>query len=109
MKTPRPRQMKVNIEVPPDLYAIYANFALITHSASEIIVDFARVLPNTPSAKVYARIITTPMHAKLLLRALRDNLEKYEAQYGEIKLPAEGDALAQQFFGAVKPPEPPAT
>ena len=109
MKTPRPRQMKVNIEVPPDLDAIYANFALITHSASEIIVDFARVLPNTPSAKVYARIITTPMHAKLLLRALRDNLEKYEAQYGEIKLPAEGDALAQQFFGAVKPPEPPAT
>jgi hypothetical protein len=109
MKTPRRRQMKVNIEVPPDLDAIYANFALITHSASEIIVDFARVLPNTPSAKVYARIITTPMHAKLLLRALRDNLEKYEAQYGEIKLPAEGDALAQQFFGTVKPPEPPTT
>lgn len=109
MKTPRRRQMKVNIEVPPDLDAIYANFALITHSASEIIVDFARVLPNTPKAKVYARIITTPMHAKLLLRALRDNLEKYEAQYGEIKLPDGGDALAQQFFGAVQPPEHPET
>ena len=106
MKTPRRRQMQINIEVPPDLDATYANFALITHSASEIIIDFARVLPNTPKAKVYARIITTPMHAKLLLRALSDNLEKYEAQFGEVKLPAAGDALAQQFFGT-RPPQPP--
>ncbi|HEY67930.1 MAG: DUF3467 domain-containing protein [Chloroflexi bacterium] len=107
MSNPRRRQMQVNIEVPPDLDATYANFALITHSASEIIIDFARVLPNTPRAKVYARIITTPLHAKLLLRALSENLEKYEAQFGEIKLPSEADKLAQQFFGAVKPPEPP--
>jgi len=108
MKTPRRRQMQVNIQVPPDLEATYANFALITHSPSEIIIDFARVLPNTPKAKVYARIITTPMHAKLLLRALGDNLEKYEAQFGEIKTHGEGDVLAQQFFGAAKPPHPPA-
>ena len=107
MKTPRRRQMKVNIEVPPELDAIYANFALITHTASEIIIDFARVLPNTPKAKVHARIINTPMHAKLLLRALRENLEKYEAQFGEIRLPDDGDALAQQFFSAAKPPHPP--
>ena len=107
MKTSRRRQMKINIQVPPDLEATYANFALIAHSASEIIIDFARVLPNTPEAKVYARILTTPTHAKLLLRALNENLEKYEAQFGEIKLPAGGDALAQQFFGTVKPPQPP--
>lgn len=107
MKTPRRRQRQVNIEVPPDLDAIYANFALITHSSSEIIIDFARVLPNTPKAKVYARIITTPLHAKLLLRALSENLEKYETQFGEIKLPTDGSALAQQFFGAIKPPHPP--
>lgn len=107
MKTPQRRQMQINIEVPPGLEAIYANFALIAHSASEIIIDFARVLPNTPKAKVYARIITTPMHAKLLLRALGDNLEKYEAQFGEVKLPADGDALAQQFFGTIRPPQPP--
>jgi len=109
MKTPRRRQMQVNIQVPPDLDATYANFALITHSASEIIIDFARVLPNTPQAKVYARIITTPLHAKLLLRALSDNLEKYEAQFGEVTLPAGGSELAQQFFGAIKPPQPPTT
>ena len=109
MKTPRRRQMQVNVELPPDLDAIYANFALITHSASEIIIDFARVLPNTPKAKVYARIITTPLHAKLLLRALTENLKKYEAQFGEVKLPSDADKLAQQFFGATKPPQPPAT
>ena len=107
MNAPPRRQMQVNIEVPPDLDAIYANFALITHTASEIIIDFARVLPNAPRARVHARIITTPMHAKLLLRALIENLEKYEAQFGEIKLPADSDALAQQFFSAAKPPGPP--
>ena len=107
MSKPRPGQRQINIEVPPDLDATYANFALITHSISEIVLDFARVLPNTPKAKVHARIITTPMHAKLLLRALSENLEKYEAQFGEIKLPTEGDQLTQQFFGAIRPPQPP--
>ena len=105
MSNQRHRPMQVNIQVPPDLDAIYANFALITHSASEIIIDFARVLPNVPRAKVYARIVTTPLHAKLLLRALNDNLEKYEAQFGEVKLPSDTDKLARQFFGAVKSPE----
>ncbi len=104
---PRHRSMQVNVEVPSDLDAVYSNLALITHSASEIIIDFARVLPNTPRAKVYARVITTPLHAKLLLRALEENLEKYEAQFGEIKTPDKGDALAQAFFGATRPPQPP--
>jgi hypothetical protein len=102
-----PRRQQINIEVPPDLEATYANFAMITHTASEIIIDLARVLPNTPKAKVCARVITTPLHAKLLLRALNENLDRYEELFGEIKLPAEGDALAQQFFGTVKPPQSP--
>ena len=97
--------MQVNIEVPPDLDAIYANFAMITHTASEIIIDFARVLPNTPRSKVHARIVTTPMHAKLLLRALGENLELYEAQHGEIKTPTDNDDLARQFFAGGQPPE----
>jgi hypothetical protein len=96
----------VNIELPADLDATYANFALITHSASEVVIDFARVLPNVPKAKVHARIITTPVHAKLLLRALHENLERYEEQFGEIRMPADGDDLARQFFGTVKPPDP---
>jgi len=105
MSAQPPRARKVNIEIPPDLDAIYANFAVISHSPSEIVIDFARVLPNTPRARVHARIITTPMHAKLLLRALQHNLERYEAQFGEIHLPSGPDGLAQQFFGGVKPPE----
>ncbi|HIE38921.1 MAG TPA: DUF3467 domain-containing protein [Anaerolineales bacterium] len=105
MSTQRPRARKINIEIPPDLDAVYANLAVISHSPSEIVIDFARVLPNTPRARVHARIITTPMHAKLLLRALEQNLERYEAQFGEIRLPPKGDDLAQQFFGGAKPPE----
>ncbi|MGQ9457706.1 MAG: DUF3467 domain-containing protein [Anaerolineae bacterium] len=81
---------RVQIELPRDLEAIYANFALITHSPSEVILDFARVLPNQPTARVYARIVMTPMNAKLLLQALGENLRKYEAQFGEIKTPSAG-------------------
>jgi hypothetical protein len=80
-------QMRVNIELPQDLEAIYANFALITHSPSEIVVDFAKLLPNVSKAKVYARILMTPMNAKLLHRALGQNLEKFEEKFGEIKTP----------------------
>ena len=101
------RKQKINIELPADLDATYANFAMITHSPSEIIIDFARVLPNAPKSKVHARIVTTPMHAKLLLRALKENLDKFEAQFGEIQLPSGGENLAQQFFGGVKPPDSP--
>ena len=78
---------QLNIELPVDLEATYANLALISHSTSEVIVDFARVMPNIPKAKVYSRIVMTPMNAKLLLRALAENLQRYEAKYGEIPLP----------------------
>jgi hypothetical protein len=93
-----PNQMA--IEIPSNLEAIYSNFALITHSPSEIVVDFARILPNMPKARVYARILMTPMNAKLLLRALAENLSRYEAQYGEIILPS---GLAEQLFKPQKP------
>jgi hypothetical protein len=80
-------QVRVNIELPQDLEAVYSNFALITHSPSEIVVDFAKLLPNMSKAKVYARIVMTPMNAKLLHRALGDNLGKFEEKFGEIKTP----------------------
>jgi hypothetical protein len=88
--SPRTPQMQINIELPGDLEAVYANFAMITHSPSEIVVDFARLLPNVPKAKIYARIVMTPMNAKLLHRALGENLGKFEAQFGEIKTPEHG-------------------
>jgi len=99
------RPTAINIELPADLEATYANAAYIAHSPSEIIVDFLRVMPNVPRSKVYARIVMTPLHAKLLLNALADNLSKFEAQFGEIKLPSGGEELAQQFFRQT--PKPP--
>ncbi|MEN3044213.1 MAG: DUF3467 domain-containing protein [Candidatus Hydrothermales bacterium] len=65
---------------------IYSNFVMIIHSPSEFIFDFAKIMPGIPKAKVQARIIMTPSHAKLLLKALSDNIEKFEQRFGEIKI-----------------------
>jgi hypothetical protein len=78
---------RINIELPKDLEANYANFALLSHTPSELFLDFAQIIPNTPNAKVRSRIIMTPMNAKLLHRALTENLQKFEAKYGTIKIP----------------------
>lgn len=99
---PQGPQMQIQIELPADLEAIYSNFALITHSPAEVIVDFARLLPNMPKAKVYSRIVMTPMGAKLLLQALRENIENYEKQFGEIKTPDQGFGPPQQPMGFAK-------
>jgi hypothetical protein len=74
---------------------IYSNLVFIAHSASEVILDFARALPGLPKAKVYARVILTPQHAKSLLMALEQNLKNYETQYGAIKVP--GDTRAKEL------------
>lgn len=65
---------------------IYANMALISHSPSEVVIDFARLLPNVVKTRIHARIVMTPYNAKSLLVALEDNIKKYEAQFGPIKL-----------------------
>ncbi len=96
MAQPNPAPAQINIELPADLEAIYSNFAIINHSPSEIVMDFARLLPNIPKAKVYARLVMTPLNAKLLLKALQDNLAKYEEKFGEIRLPAEAGFEAQE-------------
>ena len=95
---------QVSIELPPDLDAIYSNLAVITHTASEIVIDFASVLPNAPKGKIHARIVTTPASAKALLRALGDNLKKYEQLYGEVRDAGTHDGLAAELFGRVTPP-----
>ena len=98
---PQPSQqpIQLQVELPPLLEPVYSNIAFIQHSPSEFIVDFARLLPGVPTAKVGARVVTTPMHARLLLRALEENIAKYEAQFGPIYVPQQGDALANQLFG----------
>jgi len=81
-----PKPARLSIQLSTDLDEIYANLALISHSTSEIILDFARAMPNNPRAKVHARIVMTPMNAKLLHRALTENLQKFEAKHGEIQV-----------------------
>lgn len=65
---------------------VYSNFVLIAHSGSEFIIDFARILPGLPKAKVFSRIVMTPQHAQMLHDALAENLKKYEARFGKIKV-----------------------
>ena len=65
----------------------YANFAIITHSSSDFIIDFARVLPGLPKAQVKSRVILAPEHAKRLLAALQENIVRYEREFGAIKIP----------------------
>ncbi len=78
-------QNQINIELPEDVAeGIYSNLAIISHSHSEFVVDFIRMMPNVPKAKVKARVILTPQHAKRLLRALADNVKKFESQFGII-------------------------
>lgn len=67
----------------------YANLAIITHSSSEFIVDFVRVMPGMPKAGVQSRIVLAPEHAKRLLRALEENIGKYERAFGPIHMPDE--------------------
>lgn len=81
----QPKQNKLNIELPEEIAeGTYSNLAIISHSHSEFILDFVRILPNVPKAKVKSRVILTPTHAKRLLKALNDNVQKYEAQFGPI-------------------------
>lgn len=76
---------ELQIELTPEVAeGIYANLAVISHSSSEFVADFIRILPGMPKAHVKARIVLTPEHAKRLLYALEDNIVKYEKQFGKI-------------------------
>ena len=79
---------QLQIELPQEVaQGEYANFAIITHSSSDFIVDFARVLPGLPKAQVKSRVILAPEHAKRLLAALQENIVRYEREFGPIKIP----------------------
>ncbi len=82
----KPKQQELKIELTPEVAAgHYANLAVISHSGNEFFLDFIAVAPNMPQAKVQSRVIMTPENAKNLLFALKDNIEKYEHTFGEIK------------------------
>lgn len=91
-------QQQINVELgEKEAEGIYSNLALISHSPAEFVIDFTRMLPGVPKTKVYSRIIMTPQHAKSFLRALQENVSKYEKQFGEIKI--HGQAADGQPIG----------
>lgn len=101
-KKKQPQQLQIQVsEKVAD--GEYANLAVITHSNAEFILDFIRVMPGSPKANVQSRVIMTPSHTKALLMALKSNIEKYEAQHGEIRMQ---DQQMPGFPGGVDPKMP---
>ena len=83
-KTQKPNQ--INIELDENIaQGIYSNLAIINHSQSEFVLDFVSVMPGVPKSKVKSRIVLTPQHAKRLLKAIADNVQRFESMHGEIK------------------------
>jgi uncharacterized protein (DUF1778 family) len=81
-----PNQKQINIELDEKMAeGIYSNLAIINHSVSEFVVDFISMMPGAPKAKVKSRIILTPQHAKKFLKALNDNVQRFEKANGAIK------------------------
>ena len=96
------QQNQINIELSEEIAeGIYSNLAMIAHSNSEFVVDFIRLIPGVPKARVKSRIIITPEHAKRLLAALKENIEKYEATFGPIKRTDEMPKFPMNFGGTV--------
>lgn len=88
-----PQQQQINIELPEAAAdGVYSNLVLVSHSPSEFIIDFARLLPGPPKGKVHSRIIMTPMHAKSLVATLQENLARYERAFGTI-VPPQGPGM----------------
>jgi hypothetical protein len=90
------------LEVPEDMEPAYVNVVRITHSPSELVLDFARMLPGLSPSKVISRLLMSPLSAKLFYQALGENLTKYEANFGEIKIPGGTSSLADHLF---RPPQ----
>lgn len=93
---------QINIELTEEVAeGTYVNLAMIAHSNSEFVVDFIRVMPGLPKAKVKSRVILTPEHAKRLLEALKDNIQKYEANFGKIESSGGDFHLPMNFGGTM--------
>ena len=89
---------QIDIELSPEVAeGVYSNLAIISHSSSEFVFDFIRIMPGTPKAKVKSRIVLTPEHAKRLLTALQENVAKYEQQFGKIVIPEQQSGIVAPF------------
>lgn len=100
-KFPKQNQdQQINVELSEEVAeGVYSNLAMIAHSNSEFVIDFIRLMPGVPKAKVKSRIIMTPDHAKRLLAALKDNISKYEQAFGKIESGSDGPNFPLNFGG----------
>src|SRR6186997_1101397 len=95
-------QNQINIELSEEIAeGIYSNLAMIAHSNSEFVIDFIRLMPGVPKAKVKSRIVITPEHAKRFLLALKDNIRKYEDTFGQIKQTEDNFNFPMNFGGTM--------
>ena len=93
---------QINIELSEEIAeGVYANLAMIAHSNSEFVIDFIRLMPGVPKAKVKSRVVITPEHAKRLVSALQENIRKYEDTFGQIKQSENGPKFPINFGGTV--------
>jgi len=106
MTTP-PQPTGPNISIPAGMEPAYTNLARISHSPADIVIDFAHMVPGEATANVRSRVVMTPLSAKLLLRALSENIARYEAAFGEIPALPGNNALIENLFRPYHPPEPP--
>ncbi len=104
MSSPPNKPRQPTLHVPPNLEPVYANLVRIAHGPSEIVMEFAHIFPGNPTARVKARVVMSPLSAKLFHRALSDNLSKYETAYGEIQVPM--DKQLQEYSKLFKPTDP---
>jgi len=93
-------QNQLNIELSEEMAeGVYSNLAIITHSNSEFVIDFIKIMPGTPKAKVKSRVVLTPQHAKRLVKALKENVAKFESIHGPIKDTEMPNSLPLNFGG----------
>jgi len=100
MSKDKKEQPKINIDIDEAMAeGIYVNLAVITHSEAEFVVDFIKMMPGAPKAKVKSRVILSPSHAKRFLGALQDNVRKFEKQHGKIEVKSQTPPIPMNFGG----------
>ena len=100
------KKVPAELKFSEDMQVIFANMVRVSHTPAELVLDFAQMLPGQDQLEILSRIIMTPMGAKLFFAAMRDNLARYEAAFGEITIPR-NSSLANDLFRSVQPPKGP--
>jgi hypothetical protein len=100
----QPENRRFKLDMPQDPSATYSNTVMISHNKSEVFFDFIQIVPHDPRPRVQRRIVMSPVHAKMFMQALQENMKRFEAQFGEVELPQRPPSLADQLFQGVTPP-----